>query len=497
MRDPNGAGTATDRPRIRESYRLRADAQLLAAADGGLALRQTRFRLPLDALGVGGRALVLRLAERWVDDLELHRLVSGLEGERQVLRAQVLLRRLVAHSWLRRRLTLGDRVLLDVVPRGLGAGSAPASRRHDPATTYRLSRFATLRPGDGGLTALTPLGGAVLDHLDPALATLLGLAARGIAPPGAATVLDVDEQTAGRVIDELLTAGVLVTAAEQVKEHADPRLAYWAPEELAVHDRSRPGGHVAPVGATYPFRDTFDPAPLRRVFPGARVVPLAVPDMELAAKRDESLTEVVRARRSIREHDDGHPVTVEQLAEFLYRVQHTMHLGEAAGQQVGRRPYPTAGSLCELEIYPVVTRCAGLAAGLYHYDAVGHRLELLTERGVAGSKLVEYARSAGAMTASPQVLLVVTARLERLKWKYEGLAYPLLLKDAGVLTGLMYLVATAMGLAPCALGAGQSAAFAELAGVDPLVEPSVADFLLGSRRTGTPTDESASREGQA
>ncbi|MEO3819598.1 SagB family peptide dehydrogenase [Plantactinospora sp. B24E8] len=496
MRDPHDAGAATDRPRVRESYRLRTDAQLLAA-DGGLALRQTRFRLPLDNLGVGGRALVLRLAERWVDDLELHRLVSGLEGEGQVLRAQVLLRRLVAHSWLRRRLTVADRVLLDVVPRGLGAGSAPVSRRHDPATTYRLSRFATLCPGDDGLTARTPLGRTVLDRLDPALVTLLGLAARGVTPTDAATALDVDEQTAGRVLDELLTAGILGTAAERAEEETDPRLAYWATEELAVHDRSRPGGHVAPVGATYPFRDTFAPAPLRRVFPGVRTVPLAVPDMELAAKRDDPLTEVVRARRSIREHDDANPLTVDQLAEFLYRVQHTMHLGEAAGQQVGRRPYPTAGSLCELEIYPVVTRCAGLAAGLYHYDAVGHRLELLAERAVVGSKLVEYARSAGAMTAPPQVLLVVTARLERLKWKYEGLAYPLLLKDAGVLTGLMYLVATAMGLAPCALGAGQSAAFADLAGVDPLVEPSVADFLLGSCRAATAADGSGSREGRA
>jgi SagB-type dehydrogenase family enzyme len=86
------------------------------------------------------------------------------------------------------------------------------------------------------------------------------------------------------------------------------------------------------------------------------------------------------------------------------------------------------------------------------------------------------------MEDNPQIVLVTTARVQRLMWKYEGLGYAMILKNAGVLTGLMYLVATAMGLAPCALGAGDSAAFAAMSGLDPLVEPAVADFLLGSRR---------------
>lgn len=84
------------------------------------------------------------------------------------------------------------------------------------------------------------------------------------------------------------------------------------------------------------------------------------------------------------------------------------------------------------------------------------------------------------MAGPPQLVLVVTARVQRLMWKYEGMSYAMILKDAGVLTHQMYLVATAMGLAPCALGAGDSHAFAELSGLDPLVEPSVADFLLGA-----------------
>ena len=42
------------------------------------------------------------------------------------------------------------------------------------------------------------------------------------------------------------------------------------------------------------------------------------------------------------------------------------------------------------------------------------------------------------------------------------------------------LAAAAMGLAACPLGCGNSLLFAELAGVDPLVESSVGELMLGS-----------------
>ena len=44
----------------------------------------------------------------------------------------------------------------------------------------------------------------------------------------------------------------------------------------------------------------------------------------------------------------------------------------------------------------------------------------------------------------------------------------------------MYLVATAMGLAPCALGGGNAALFAEAIGTDYCAESSVGEFVLGS-----------------
>jgi hypothetical protein len=46
----------------------------------------------------------------------------------------------------------------------------------------------------------------------------------------------------------------------------------------------------------------------------------------------------------------------------------------------------------------------------------------------------------------------------------------------------MYLTATAMGLAPCAIGGGDADLFARAAGTDYCTETSVGEFLLGNPR---------------
>ena len=62
------------------------------------------------------------------------------------------------------------------------------------------------------------------------------------------------------------------------------------------------------------------------------------------------------------------------------------------------------------------------------------------------------------------------------------MAYNVMLKNVGVLYQTMYLVATAMDLAPCALGGGDSDLFTRAAGLDYYAETSVGEFLLGSKR---------------
>ena len=122
----------------------------------------------------------------------------------------------------------------------------------------------------------------------------------------------------------------------------------------------------------------------------------------------------------------------------------------------------------------------GLAPGLYHYRPQEHSLALVCEAGEATRALVGAAAWAtGGAVSEPQILLTIAARFQRTAWKYERMAYATILKDVGALYQTLYLVATAMGLAPCALGAGDAGLFARTAGTDPFVESSVGEFLLG------------------
>src|SRR5204862_6953548 len=141
---------------------------------------------------------------------------------------------------------------------------------------------------------------------------------------------------------------------------------------------------------------------------------------------------------------------------------------------------PSGGGLDALEFYPAVRLAAGLAPGLYRYGRFGHRLEHVCGLTRAVRRLIDAAQNATGGPADvhmypPQVVVLLAARFGRVGWSYETLAYSLILKQVGVTYQTMYCVATAMGLAPCALGAGDSAAFAEATGLDPLVEGTVGE----------------------
>jgi SagB-type dehydrogenase family enzyme len=129
--------------------------------------------------------------------------------------------------------------------------------------------------------------------------------------------------------------------------------------------------------------------------------------------------------------------------------------------------------------------------GLYHYAPAEHRLYRLSDLDDRIYTLVGMAAGAAVRNDLPDVLVVLAARFQRVSWKYESIAYSVILKDVGVLLQTMYLVATAMGLGPCAVGAGDSELFASIAGTDYYAETSVGEFLLGAR----PRDLSAEPSG--
>jgi SagB-type dehydrogenase family enzyme len=203
---------------------------------------------------------------------------------------------------------------------------------------------------------------------------------------------------------------------------------------------------------------------------------------------------LLRQRHSTREFDKERPITIAELAVFLAataRILSTLTSGggEYDGPEVeyAFRPYPSAGSCYELELYLAVAACEGLERGFYHYDAATHALVPIGAAEPELDALLTGAASAMGESSVSQVLVTIAARFGRVSWKYSSIAYGLILKDVGVLTQTFYLMASEMGLAGCAIGSINIDLFAKMTGIGFHIEGPVGQFALGR---GTPTETS-------
>ena len=188
---------------------------------------------------------------------------------------------------------------------------------------------------------------------------------------------------------------------------------------------------------------------------------------------------MLEERRSSRRFGER-PLSAAQLGEFLFRTSRIRRTGSFEGETYAYRPYPCGGASYELEVYAAVRACEDLEPGLYYYDGCGHSLRAVGDYSPAVERLVEHAWNATGRLGVPHVLLILAARFGRVAWKYESIAYSLILKDVGVVMQTMHLAAAAMGLAACAVGCGDSDLFSMAAGTDYYTESSVGEFVLGS-----------------
>ena len=467
-------------------------------ADEGLVLDGAGVRFSFGRPGAGLRAALHRLTTTGEEEGRLADLVGGADGPAGLARLYYLLRRLEQRGLLTWTAVGGGGPLATLVP--TSSAFAYAGRRPNADRSYLLSRFAYTRRRGGELVLESPLAhGRVVLH-DGRVASLL----HALATPG--SVADVAARCPTLAVEEqapllilLLNGDLLVersaggaSAADEEREDESPALRTWEFHDLLFHARSRNGRHDEPVGGTYRFLGRLPPPPALRPVSAERSVELYRPSLERLEREDAPYARVQEARASIRAYGDR-PISDRQLGEFLYRVARVRQRGTVAAEspqgsapsvpmELATRPYPGGGALHELELYAAVNACDGVPPGLYHYDPLGHRLSLRCGRTPDVEALLRYAgMSIGAPPERLQVLLVLAARVPRVAWKYASVAYALVLKDVGVVFQTMYLAATAMGLAPCALGGGDADLFAKAAGTDYYAESSVGEFLLGSR----------------
>ncbi|HSV69283.1 MAG TPA: SagB/ThcOx family dehydrogenase, partial [Methylibium sp.] len=142
---------------------------------------------------------------------------------------------------------------------------------------------------------------------------------------------------------------------------------------------------------------------------------------------------------------------------------HTAGVTESRGP-VPLRAAPSSGALFSTELYVAARAVAGLAPGLWHYDARDHALERLSDAPPEPALL-----GAAAPAGAPAAVLA-TAVFARTGHKYRDRAYRYVLADLGHALENLRVTIGALGLQPRFAARFDEAAAAVALGLDERIE---------------------------
>ncbi|MFX0030373.1 MAG: SagB/ThcOx family dehydrogenase [Candidatus Hermodarchaeota archaeon] len=156
--------------------------------------------------------------------------------------------------------------------------------------------------------------------------------------------------------------------------------------------------------------------------------------------------QVIINRKSTRNFKNE-PITLEQLSLLLFGMTGLTR----RFPQFAFRTVPSAGGLYPIEVYPVINNAENLERGIYHYNIRDHNLELL-KLGDFRSEVTKGCLDQ-RIAYDSAVNFIWTAIIERSKWKYLQRCYRYIYLDAGHVGQNLYLIAEALGLGACTIGA--------------------------------------------
>jgi len=365
------------------------------------------------------------------------------------------------------RITQREKTLFSVSP---APQDTAFNGQIEAATPYRLNRYAYLHQTGGELLLESPLSPCRVSIHDGRLAGMLHQLCSDLR-------LDLAGDDSRIFLSALIAMGMAEPAR---KEEAHDPLAFWQFHDLLHYARTLHGRTVYPLGATYHLRDKHPTLPAVREPISDDTITLPTPSAESLALLSTPFSEVLGKRASRREYSDQ-PMTKEELGAFLHiaaKIARTSNDPDHE-DEVSKRPSPSGGARHALEIYPLVRQCLGIAPGAYRYDALNHRLERVPTKPEQLEWLLEENPHEMMGEIPPQVTLNIAARIGRTAWKYESIAYKLINQDMGCLYQTFYLAATALGLAPCALGSVNTDHLGKAHGIDWREEPFIGAFTLG------------------
>ena len=458
--------------------RLSDHVTLEGQADGNVV---ARFEGYAQGLGKFTPATIKRLSELRTG-LPLVSISRGRAGDKEI---NLLVQRLARSGLLEYRLGPARGGQDSVVIEPQIADYSPQISKIGNTDTIALSRFAYLRRRRTEMVLESPRAGALFRITDPKMAAALVT----LSKPQKISRYRKERGFPGlEFLGLLMDCQILFKLRDGDSDglrpsEGDPSLVLWDFHDLLFHTHSTEGRQANPIGGLYSYSDLTAPLPaVRPPWPGKTI------DLDGAVASPPSpFAGLLDARHSIRDFDDGHPITLGELATLLQttaRVRAKWTAPSDMGEEgpevsYASRPYPSGGAAYELELYLAVNQCEGSARGFYHYDAERHALTPIEVRPQDLDAQLSDAEFAIGASGAPHILIVIAARFGRVSWKYSSVAYSLILKDVGVLTQTLYLAATDLGLGGCAIGTNNIGRFARMTGLEFSTEGPVGLFALG------------------
>ena len=216
-------------------------------------------------------------------------------------------------------------------------------------------------------------------------------------------------------------------------------------------------------------------------------------DIALSRPVRNDFDALLRRRQTCRNYDATAAVSATQLATMLHRVWGAIGtLQLAPGAVAVKKTSPAGGGLHAVEAYVVVQRAEGVASGLYHYLPMRHALEPVRAMSADEAASVVRRFVAGQRWFfDVPVLVVMTARFDRLFWKYRrhAKAWRVVHLDVGHLSQTMYLSAADLGLGAFVTAAINDREIERALSLPPLREAAIAIVGFGARAENGPNVE--------
>jgi len=292
-------------------------------------------------------------------------------------------------------------------------------------------------------------------------------------------------------VDSLIETQLIVSAyAADGTDNLHRELA-WFPLARLYHMHGR-WSNVNLIGTEFEqsSKRTQHTLPHQRTPPAYLHVPKNVIDTVALEEPDRTWLDALLSRRSTcRDFDHTAFISLQDLARIVgrvWRVQSRETLDN--GLEIVTKNSPGGGSIHSIETYLIVRRVNQIRPGIYHYNPLDHRLELMKEMPQEDlDALIDDAVAGQDYFATVPVLCIMTSRFDRLFWKYRNhsKAFKVCNMDAGHLSQNLYLTAAEMDLGVFVSAAVNDMALEQALDINPNQEGVIAVCGFGPRQKTT------------